>query len=342
MSRVPKWKIEKAKVKVVFRLQFHATNIPSTGWDKLFLSFISADTGKVSAKTNKANVRNGSCKWPDPIYEATRLLQDSRTKTYDDKLYKIVVAMGTSRSSILGELDVNLAEFAEALKPVSIALPLRGCEFGTILHLPSDPISIIPLGFHLGKEKNFKFKRTKIPLRTQPYPFALNPISLGAGEQRAAAAAAPHGRREAQELAAAGREGRRAARVEDGAGARQQVFGCCFVFAVAAALRFSLASLCSCLAGGRRSREFEQQRETGAKSTQQLVNQRSHDPSEIGVASSDIYSHKANARIKLKETSSGFPLAEDSAGSTEDYENSSHNSDGLFAEKIDSYGGHEL
>jgi hypothetical protein len=39
-------------------------------------------------------------------------------------------------------------------------------------------------------------------------------------------------------------------------------------------------------------REFEQQRETGAKSTQQLVNQRSHDPSEIGVASSDIYSHK--------------------------------------------------
>uniref|UniRef100_A0A0E0QY60 C2 NT-type domain-containing protein n=2 Tax=Oryza TaxID=4527 RepID=A0A0E0QY60_ORYRU len=218
MSRVPKWKIEKAKVKVVFRLQFHATNIPSTGWDKLFLSFISADTGKVSAKTNKANVRNGSCKWPDPIYEATRLLQDSRTKTYDDKLYKIVVAMGTSRSSILGELDVNLAEFAEALKPVSIALPLRGCEFGTILH----------------------------------------------------------------------------------------------------------------------------QRETGAKSTQQLVNQRSHDPSEIGVASSDIYSHKANARIKLKETSSGFPLAEDSAGSTEDYENSSHNSDGLFAEKIDSYGGHEL
>uniref|UniRef100_A0A0E0M6W4 C2 NT-type domain-containing protein n=1 Tax=Oryza punctata TaxID=4537 RepID=A0A0E0M6W4_ORYPU len=235
MSRVPKWKIEKAKVKVVFRLQFHATNIPSTGWDKLFLSFISADTGKVSAKTNKANVRNGSCKWPDPIYEATRLLQDSRTKTYDDKLYKIVVAMGTSRSSILGELDVNLAEFAEALKPVSIALPLRGCEFGTILHVTAQLLTT-KTGF----------------------------------------------------------------------------------------------------------REFEQQRETGAKSTQQLVNQRSHDPSEIGVASSDIYSHKANARIKLKESSSAFPLAEDSAGSTEDYENSSHNSDGLFAEKIDSYGGHEV
>ncbi|KAF0928362.1 hypothetical protein E2562_003182 [Oryza meyeriana var. granulata] len=235
MSRVPKWKIEKAKVKVVFRLQFHATNIPSAGWDKLFLSFISADTGKVSAKTNKANVRNASCKWPDPIYEATRLLQDSRTKTYDDKLYKIVVAMGTSRSSILGEVDVNLAEFAEALKPTSIALPLRGCEFGTILHVTAQLLTT-KTGF----------------------------------------------------------------------------------------------------------REFEQQRETGSRSSQQLVNQRSHDPSEVGVASSDIYSHKANARIKLKDTSLGFPLTEDSAGSTEDYENSSHNSDGLFAEKIDPYGGHEV
>ncbi|KAG8091434.1 hypothetical protein GUJ93_ZPchr0012g21146 [Zizania palustris] len=235
MSRVRKWKIEKAKVKVVFRLQFHATNVPSTGWDKLFLSFISADTGKVSAKTNKANVRNGSCTWPDPIYEATRLLQDSRTKTYDDKLYKIVVAMGTSRSSILGEVDVNLAEFAEALKPASITIPLCGCEFGTILHLTAQLLTT-KTGF----------------------------------------------------------------------------------------------------------REFEQQRETGARSSQQVVNQRNHDPSEVAVASSDISSHKVNARIKLKETSLGFPLAEDSAGSTEDYENSSHNSDGFFAEKIDPYGGHEI
>lgn len=42
---------------------------------------------------------------------------------------------GTSRSSILGEADVNLAEFAEALKPVSIALPLRGSVSGMLLHV---------------------------------------------------------------------------------------------------------------------------------------------------------------------------------------------------------------
>lgn len=72
--------------------------IPQAGWDKLFISFIPADSGKATAKTTKANVRNGTCKWADPIYETTRLLQDIRTKEYDEKLYKLVVAMVESQS----------------------------------------------------------------------------------------------------------------------------------------------------------------------------------------------------------------------------------------------------
>ncbi|XP_071709954.1 uncharacterized protein [Rutidosis leptorrhynchoides] len=135
MSRVTKWKIEKAKVKVVFRLQFHATNIPQGGWDKLFISFIPTETGKATAKTNKTNVRNGSCKWADPIYESTRLLLDSKSKQYDDKLYKLVVGTGTSRSSILGEATINLADYADASQPAVIALPLHGSDQGTILHV---------------------------------------------------------------------------------------------------------------------------------------------------------------------------------------------------------------
>lgn len=127
--------MEKTKVKVVFRLQFHATHIPQTGWDKLFVSFISADSGKVTAKTSKSQVRNGTCKWADPIYETTRLLQDTNTKQYDEKLYKLVVATGTSRSSLLGEANINLADYAEAPKPTSVALPLLGCDSGTVLHV---------------------------------------------------------------------------------------------------------------------------------------------------------------------------------------------------------------
>ncbi|CAN6976630.1 hypothetical protein BRARA_I03357 [Brassica rapa] len=135
MSRLAKWKLEKAKVKVVFRLQFHATHVPQAGWDKLFISFIPADSLKATAKTTKALVRNGTCKWGDPIYETTRLLQDTRTKQFDEKFYKIVVAMGTSRSSILGEAMINLAEYADALKPFAVALPLQGCDSGAILHV---------------------------------------------------------------------------------------------------------------------------------------------------------------------------------------------------------------
>ncbi|XP_010261173.1 PREDICTED: golgin subfamily A member 4-like [Nelumbo nucifera] len=135
MSRIAKWKLEKTKIKVVFRLQFHATHVPQTGWDKLFISFIPADSEKVTAKTNKANVRNGTCKWADPIYETTRLLHDARTKQYDEKLYKLVVAMGSSRSSLLGEAYINLADYADASKPYAVALPLQGCSSGTMLHV---------------------------------------------------------------------------------------------------------------------------------------------------------------------------------------------------------------
>lgn len=135
MSRIAKWKLEKTKVKVVFRLQFHATHIPQTGWDKLFVSFIPVDSGKPIAKTTKANVRNGSCKWADPIYETTRLLQDSKTNQYDEKLYKLVVGMGSSRSSILGEANINLADYADALRPCTVALPLLGSYSGTILNV---------------------------------------------------------------------------------------------------------------------------------------------------------------------------------------------------------------
>ncbi|KAG9451646.1 hypothetical protein H6P81_011611 [Aristolochia fimbriata] len=135
MSRIAKFKPEKTKVKVVFRLQFHATQIPQPGWDKLFVSFIPVETGKTTAKTTKANVRNGNCKWSDPIYETARLLQDVKTKHFEEKIYKLVVAMGSSRSSILGEAIINLADFADASKPLSAALPLQGSNLGPVLHV---------------------------------------------------------------------------------------------------------------------------------------------------------------------------------------------------------------
>lgn len=141
MHRAAKWKAEKNKVKVVFRLQLHATQVPQPGWDKLFVSLIPVETGKATAKTTKASVRNGSCKWSDPIYETTRLLQDAKTKKFDEKLFKLVVSMVSSRHGILGEASINLADFAEVVKPASVSLPLQSCSFGTTLHVTVQPLT---------------------------------------------------------------------------------------------------------------------------------------------------------------------------------------------------------
>ncbi|KAI3806759.1 hypothetical protein L1987_22673 [Smallanthus sonchifolius] len=43
--------------------------------------------------------------------------------------------MGTSHASILGEATINLADYADALNPFVISLPLHGSDQGTILHV---------------------------------------------------------------------------------------------------------------------------------------------------------------------------------------------------------------
>ncbi|GLU16312.1 hypothetical protein SLE2022_327510 [Rubroshorea leprosula] len=112
-----------------------AIQIPQTGCDELFISFIPADFRKASTKTTKANVRNGTCKGE---IQSMRLQDFSKTlkpKHYDEKLYKLVVAMGSSRSSILGEATINLANFADASKHSAIALPLHGCDSELFHHV---------------------------------------------------------------------------------------------------------------------------------------------------------------------------------------------------------------
>ncbi|KAL9244216.1 hypothetical protein vseg_018018 [Gypsophila vaccaria] len=127
--------LEKPKVvRVEFRLQFHATHIPQTGWNNLFVSII-PDSCKATAKTSKTNVRNRSCVWADPIYETTRLLHDPKTNQYEEKVYRLVVAMGTSRSSLLGEAQINLSDYLDSSKPSVVALPLHGSDCGAILHV---------------------------------------------------------------------------------------------------------------------------------------------------------------------------------------------------------------
>ncbi|KAJ7557258.1 hypothetical protein O6H91_05G119200 [Diphasiastrum complanatum] len=135
MSRSIKKYSEKVKEKVDFRLQFHATRLPQTGWDRLVVSLIPADTGRTSSKTQKAYVRNGNCQWPDAVIESTMLSADPKSKEYEEKLYRIVVSMALSRTGVLGEVTVNLADYVAANSPNAVALPLKNCSYGTVLHI---------------------------------------------------------------------------------------------------------------------------------------------------------------------------------------------------------------
>ena len=78
----------------VFYLNCDCYVSDSAQWKgKLFVCFVPTESGKITTKTSKANVKNGTYKWADPIYETTRLLVDSRNKRYDDKFYKLIVGM---------------------------------------------------------------------------------------------------------------------------------------------------------------------------------------------------------------------------------------------------------
>eukprot|EP00249_Psilotum_nudum_P032807 c48845_g1_i1 orf=536-928(+) len=113
-----------------FKLEFHASQIPLSGWERLLVLLISLETGKITVKTAKASVQNGTCEWKDPVYESSRILLDGRVKGTDKALYRIVVSTGSSRSGVLGETIVNFADHIGTNKPVSLSLPLQNCNTG--------------------------------------------------------------------------------------------------------------------------------------------------------------------------------------------------------------------
>ncbi|KAL5218789.1 hypothetical protein ABZP36_019473 [Zizania latifolia] len=113
---------------------FRAVQVPAVS-DKLFLSIVSVDTGKTVAKSSKAAAHSGICQWPDSILEQISFSQDEVSKEYDECQYKIVVSVGSIKSGILGEIFLNLSNFLNLADPTAISLPLKRCNFGTVLQL---------------------------------------------------------------------------------------------------------------------------------------------------------------------------------------------------------------
>ncbi|XP_022765502.1 putative WEB family protein At1g65010, chloroplastic isoform X2 [Durio zibethinus] len=135
MFRLHKQKSDKSGERFDFKFSsFQALQVPK-GWDKLFVSIISVDTGKTITKSSKASVRNGNCRWTETFSESIWIAQGDTSKVVDECLFKLVVAMGSSRSGFLGETTINLASYISSKSSIPLTLPLKKCNHGTVLQV---------------------------------------------------------------------------------------------------------------------------------------------------------------------------------------------------------------
>ncbi|OVA17925.1 EEIG1/EHBP1 N-terminal domain [Macleaya cordata] len=133
MFRLHRHKSEKSGEKIDFKFShFNALQVPK-GWDKLIMSMVSVETGKTTAKSSKALVRNGKCQWTETLSESIWVSQDETSKELEQSLLKLVVSMGSSRSGILGETIINLTSYSSSKTYVPVSLPLKKCNHGTVL-----------------------------------------------------------------------------------------------------------------------------------------------------------------------------------------------------------------
>ncbi|KAI3522554.1 hypothetical protein L1887_00425 [Cichorium endivia] len=135
MFKSARWRSDKNKIKAVFKLQFHATQLKQSAGDTLIISVIPADTGKPTTRLEKAKVKDGHCYWEKPHYETVKFLQDPKNGTFHEKIYHFALATGSSKSSGIGEVSIDFASFAEATKTSSLSLPLKNANCAAILHV---------------------------------------------------------------------------------------------------------------------------------------------------------------------------------------------------------------
>ncbi|XP_057952440.1 uncharacterized protein LOC131146703 isoform X2 [Malania oleifera] len=134
MFKPVRWRSEK-KIKVVFKLQFQATQVPESGRTTLMMSLVPEDVGKPTVRLQKAAVQNGTCSWENPVYETVKLIKELKTGRIQKKIYHFIISTGSSKSGFLGEVSVNFADYAEATKCFTLSLPLENSRSSAILHV---------------------------------------------------------------------------------------------------------------------------------------------------------------------------------------------------------------
>ncbi|CAL5207312.1 unnamed protein product [Lathyrus oleraceus] len=121
------------------RIEFRISNLKALqvpkGWDRLFVSLVSVENGKTLAKTSKVAEFNGSCQWSDTLTESIWVSRDKSSKKTDDCLFKLIVAMGSLKSGILGEARISMTSYVSSDTAVPLSIPLNKCNHATVLNV---------------------------------------------------------------------------------------------------------------------------------------------------------------------------------------------------------------
>ncbi|KAK6130053.1 hypothetical protein DH2020_036180 [Rehmannia glutinosa] len=143
MFKPARWWSEKNRVKVDFKLQFHASQVTHVGGDGLMISIVPAESGKPTVKSDKATVRDGSCFWDNPVYETVKFNQDPKSGKIHEKIYYFVIETGLSKSGIVGEASIDLSNYAEANKVSLVSLPIKNSKTEATLHVSTTSSAIL-------------------------------------------------------------------------------------------------------------------------------------------------------------------------------------------------------
>ncbi|XP_010473572.1 PREDICTED: golgin subfamily A member 6-like protein 22 [Camelina sativa] len=128
MFKSARWRNEKNRIKVVFRLKFHATQASQFNTEGLVLSLVPGDVGKPTARSEKAIVKDGHCRWEIPVYETVKFLKDAKTGKVNQRIYHLIVSSitpGSTRGGLVGETSIDFADYVDATKTCNVSLPLH-------------------------------------------------------------------------------------------------------------------------------------------------------------------------------------------------------------------------
>ncbi|XVF09865.1 hypothetical protein REPUB_Repub07fG0133900 [Reevesia pubescens] len=129
------WRSDKKKIKVVFQLQFQATQVPRLKKSAVTISLVPEDVGKPTLRLEKVAVQDGNCLWENPVNETVKLIREPKTGKLSEKIYHFIVSNGSSKAGFLGEASIDFADFAAETEPITVSLPLKFANSGAILHV---------------------------------------------------------------------------------------------------------------------------------------------------------------------------------------------------------------